>query len=254
MPLKMHGGRVGPGLDLPPPYRLVRLREGGDAFAHAKSIAATAGAGTFVHVGRFDLAEFAVVLEPNEPLSSARRIVYAGLLALRDAVAMQAPPRCQIGFVWAGAIHVGGGLVGGARLAWPAGCAEQEVPDWLVFAGILRLIGTSEHDPESRPSALDEAGFDDLNSGQLVADCARHLLLAIDSWQHDSFGTVATGYLKHMLQEEDSVAELDDNGDLLLARAGRQQRDRRSLTEALALTEAPASSAWVDAVSGGHRG
>ena len=62
-----------PQLDLPPPYRLITLREVGDAFAHACAIAADEGAGTLVYVGRFDLAEFAVVLEPDEPLRLARR-------------------------------------------------------------------------------------------------------------------------------------------------------------------------------------
>ena len=57
-----------PALDLPPPFRLITLREVGDAFAHAVSVAADEGAGTLVHVGRFDLAEFALVLEPEEPL------------------------------------------------------------------------------------------------------------------------------------------------------------------------------------------
>jgi Biotin/lipoate A/B protein ligase family len=57
-----------PALDLPPPFRLVTLREVGDAMVHATEIAAAEGAGTLVHVGRFDLAEFAVVLEPDEPL------------------------------------------------------------------------------------------------------------------------------------------------------------------------------------------
>src|SRR5262245_39389354 len=52
--------RTPPALDLPPPFRLVTLREVGDAFAHAKAVAASEGAGTLVHVGRFDLAEFAV--------------------------------------------------------------------------------------------------------------------------------------------------------------------------------------------------
>ena len=60
-------------LDLPPPYTLVSLREIGDAFAHARSIAGEAGAGTLVVTRRFDLAEFALVLEPEEPLGSARR-------------------------------------------------------------------------------------------------------------------------------------------------------------------------------------
>ena len=50
-----------PALDLPPPFRLVSLREVGDAFVHAVEVAPEEGAGTLVHVGRFDLAEFAVV-------------------------------------------------------------------------------------------------------------------------------------------------------------------------------------------------
>src|SRR5262249_30778326 len=41
-----------PPLDLPPPYRLVTLREVGDAFAHARPTAADEGAGTLVWVGR----------------------------------------------------------------------------------------------------------------------------------------------------------------------------------------------------------
>ena len=108
-------------LDLPPPFRAVALREVGDAFVHATRIAADAGAGTLVHVGRFDLAEFAVVLEPEEPLRTARRALYAGLTALADALAAHAPPEKPISFDWPDAIRVDGGLVGGARLAWPAG-------------------------------------------------------------------------------------------------------------------------------------
>src|SRR5215475_6030264 len=73
-----------PALDLPPPFRLVTLREVGDAFAHASHLAAEEGAGTLVYVGRFDLVEFALVLEPDEPLASARCSLYAGLAALGD--------------------------------------------------------------------------------------------------------------------------------------------------------------------------
>ncbi|HEX2365159.1 MAG TPA: hypothetical protein VHJ00_09040, partial [Bradyrhizobium sp.] len=46
-------------LDLPPGYTLVSLRESGDAFAHGLAIAAQAGAGTLISVGRYDLVEFA---------------------------------------------------------------------------------------------------------------------------------------------------------------------------------------------------
>src|SRR4051812_40465836 len=57
-------------LDLPPGYHPVGLRELGDAFVHGCDIAAEAGAGTLVWVRRYDLVEFAVVLEPEEALRS----------------------------------------------------------------------------------------------------------------------------------------------------------------------------------------
>jgi hypothetical protein len=50
-------------LAMPPPFRLVKLGEVGDAFGHACANAAELGAGALVFVGRFDVAEFAVVLE-----------------------------------------------------------------------------------------------------------------------------------------------------------------------------------------------
>src|SRR5262249_28029972 len=123
----------GSSLDLPPPFRLISLREVGDAFAHATKVAGDAGAGTLVHVGRFDLAEFAVVLEPEEPLRTARRTLYAGMSALGDALLAHAPPERPITFEWPDAVYVDGGLVGGARLGWPAEADEDEPPDWLVF-------------------------------------------------------------------------------------------------------------------------
>jgi hypothetical protein len=113
------GGSISPGLDLPPPFRAVMLREVGDAFAQAAAIAAEAGAGKLVHVGRFDLAEFAVVLEPDEPLRTARHAIYAGMCAPGDALATIAPPKKTISFDWPDAVRVDGGLVGGARLTWP---------------------------------------------------------------------------------------------------------------------------------------
>ena len=89
MPLQTRTGSemsLQPELTLPPPFTPVRMREFGDAFDHAIALAPEKGAGTLVHVGRFDLAEFALVLEPEEPLRSARRAHYAGMAALTDAV------------------------------------------------------------------------------------------------------------------------------------------------------------------------
>src|SRR3954449_637499 len=112
-------------LDLPPGFRVVTLREVGDAFAHAKANAAELGAGTLVFVGRFDLAEFAVVLEPDEPLRLARRAFYAGMTALADALAAHAPPEKPMTIDWPDAIRIDGGLIGGGRLAWPENADES---------------------------------------------------------------------------------------------------------------------------------
>ena len=238
-----------PTLDLPPPFRLVRLREMGDAFEHAKAIAAEEGAGTVVHVGRFDLAEFAVVLEPEEPLQLARRAFYAGMVALRDALLAHAPPERPITFAWPDAIHVDGGLIGGGRLGWPLKAVETEPPEWLVFGGSVRTVAVGEKEAGLRPlaAALDEEGFDDLGSGRLVESFTRHLMVAVDAWQAGEFATVTRAFLHNLAIEKGAVPALDRNGDLLVRWRGQQEPDRHVLAAALALPS------WLDPATGGPR-
>lgn len=240
---------LAPALDLPPPFRLVTLREVGDAFAHAKAIAAEEGAGTLVHVGRFDLVEFAVVLEPEEPLKTARRAFYAGQVALRDALLVHAPPERAITFTWPDAIHVDGGLIGGGRLAWPAHADENEPPEWLVFGGMVRTVAMGETEAGLRPlvAALDEEGFEDLGSGRLVESFARHLMVAIDAWQANEFATVTRKYLERLTLEKGAIPAIDGGGDLLVRWRGQQEPDRHSLAEALA------QPSWLDPATGGPR-
>jgi hypothetical protein len=251
MPLDA-GSRVhapfAPALDLPPPFRAVALREVGDAFAHAIRIAAEAGAGTLVHVGRFDLAEFAVVLEPDEPLRTARRTLYAGLSALADALALQAPPEKPISFDWPDAIRVDGGLVGGARLAWPAAADEEAPPPWIVFGAMIRTFAMGEEESGLHPlaSALATEGFD-LGSERLVEGFARHLMVAADTWQQDGFADVAKNYLTRLAQEKGARYAIDDNGDLLVRRTGKAVVERRGLAPALA------SPSWLDPSTAGPR-
>jgi biotin-(acetyl-CoA carboxylase) ligase len=236
-----------PALDLPPPYRLLTLREVGDAFVHAARVADEAGAGTLVHVGRFDLAEVAVVLEPEEPLRTARRALYAGMVALADALAVHAPPEKPITFDWPDAVRVDGGLVGGARLAWPQGADEDEPPPWLVLGAMIRTVAMGEEEPGLRPlsAALEEEGFDQLDSGRLVESFARHLMVAIDAWQEHGFGEIAKGYLPRLAPEPGVRRDIDDNGDLLVRRLDKVER--RPLLRALA------QPSWLDPSTGGPR-
>ena len=233
--------RVGSQLSLPPGFRQVTLREVGDAFAHARTHAAELGAGTLVFVGRFDLSEFAVVLEPDEPLSGARRAFYAGMSALGSSLAAYAPPEKRIEFVWPDAIRVDGGLVGGGQFAWSDG-PEDEPPQWLVFGAMIRTVSVAEGDPGLRPlsAALEEEGFEGLEAGQLAESFARHLMTAVDVWGEEGFGAVAKGYLSRLSPEKCISRNIADNGDLLVRRMGKVEVERRPLKPALA------TPSWLD--------
>ena len=246
----MHGQpKTRPALNLPPPFSLVTLREIGDAFAHAQAIAPEAGAGTLVHVGRFDLSEFAVVLEPDEPLASARRAFHVCMVALYDALLVHAPPERPIEIRWPDAIFVDGGLVGGGRLAWPAGTAESSVPDWLVFGASIRLVALSKEEAGLRPlaTALEQEGFDDVGSGRLVESFARHLMLALDSWRAGELAAVTRQYVDRLRLEKGAIPSLAREGDLLVRWRGKAEPDRHSLAEALA------TPSWLDPATGGPR-
>jgi hypothetical protein len=242
------GNSVLPVLDLPPPFRLVTLREVGDAFLQAQRLAVEEGAGTLVYVGRFDIAEFAVVLEPDEPLRTARRAFYAGMNALADALLAHAPPEKPIAIDWPDAIRVDGGLVGGGRLAWPAGAEEDAVPDWLVFGSMIRTVSmTEEAGLYPLETALDQEGFEEHGASALVESFARHLMVAIDVWEQDGFGALMKEYLARLSPEKGARREIDENGDLVVRWVASNQMERKPLVPAL---QAPS---WYDAKRGGPR-
>lgn len=238
-----------PELLLPPPFTAIRLREWGDAFAHARAIAAESGAGTLVHVGRFDLAEFALVLEPDEPLCTARRVIYAGMTALTDALAANAEPETSITVTWPNAVAVNFGLVGGGQLAWPEGSAEDDTPPWLVFGAMIRVASLADEEPGLNPSttALEEEGFGTVAVQQVIESFARHFMAVLDSWQEAGFAAVAKNYLPYLAREQGVRRDIDENGDLLVTRTGKAEVERKALVPALA------APAWLDPQTRGPR-
>jgi biotin-(acetyl-CoA carboxylase) ligase len=232
-----------PELALPPPYQAVRLREFGDAFAHATALAPQRGAGTLVYVGRFDLAEFAVVLEPIDPLVRARLAFYAGMGALADAIAGAAPPETAIHIKWPDALYVNWGLVGGGRLAWPTMTDEESVPAWLVFGAMIRTAWSKRSDPGATPdiTALDEEGFAEVNATQIIESFARHFMQALDLWQDRGFASAVVPYLDRLAREPGQNCAIDENGDLILESGG--------VTERQALLPRLAAPAWLDLTS-----
>lgn len=234
-------------LDLPPPYTLITLREAGDAFAHACRIAGDVGAGAFVWVGRFDLLEFAVVLEPEESLAQARRAFFAGMTALADAVAAHCQPEKPLDFAWPDALRLDGALLGGGRLGWPDACAEDAAPDWLVFSAMLIASKARAGDPGLTPAStsLEDEGFFD--SGRAVVESfLRHLMAAFDLLEDRGFDPIADRYLARLpKQRAADQRRIDPHGDLLIANDAR-----KGPPECLSLREALQSSSWLDPATG----
>ena len=118
---------------------------------------------------------------------------------------------------------------------------------------MVRTVAMGENEPGLRPlgSALEEEGFDDVGSGRLAETFARHLMVAIDTWQEQGFTALAKNYLARLTPSPSPPAsgrrDIDENGDLLVRRMGKAAVERRSLTAALA------APSWLDPVTGGPR-
>lgn len=169
-------------LALPPPYTEIALREGGDAMQRARAEAeAGAGAGLLIWVRRSDIVDCAVLLEPEEKLTDARHVIFAGLAAIADALAAISPPEKPLTLIWPDRVAFDGGLVGGAQLAWPEACLEQDIPAWLIFGFTLRVTAP-EHTEGVPPAALIDDGFDDFEVGPFIESFGRHFMLALDGW------------------------------------------------------------------------
>ncbi|WP_333673193.1 biotin/lipoate--protein ligase family protein [Elioraea tepidiphila] len=223
------------GLDLPPLYREVRLREAGDAFVRACAIASEAGAGTLVWSRSPRLFDVAVVLEPAMPLVRARNALYVGMTALADALAVHAPPENPISFVWPDLVEVNGGAVGGVRLAWEE-VGALRAPAWMVLHAALRLVLDEGGEPGETPgvTALAEEGYGELDGATLAESYARHLMAGLHDWQDQGFSAVATRYLERLDRPRAAARGLDPSGDLLL-RAEDGTETRHALAPALAM-------------------
>ena len=133
--------------------------------------------------------------------------------------------------------------------AWPQGISEDETPPWLVFGGMIRTVSMTGVEPGFNPlvTALEEEGFTDVLSGQLVESFARHFMVAIDAWQESGFGAVAKNYLARLPAEKGLRRDIDDNGDLLVRRMGKIEVERKALLPRLA------EPAWLDPETKGPR-
>lgn len=239
-----------PRLVLPPGFSARAAEPPSDAHAEACRLAASgaAEAATLVLGRRDDLIDVAVVLAPAEPLATARRALFAGMVALANAVGAFGPPEIPVTFGWPGTLLFNGARLGGGRLGVPDGCRADEVPDWLVFSAMLiaskAAAGEPGHTPDS--TALDEEGFGTDLHTPLVESFARHLTKAFEIWREDGFGHLAALYLAHLPVPPGARAAIEACGDGRLT-----WPDGRA--EALPLCASLEAPPWRDLRTGGVR-
>ncbi|WP_375457779.1 biotin/lipoate--protein ligase family protein [uncultured Enterovirga sp.] len=230
--------------ELPPAFSLVRIAGGTGAFEQACRLAGQEGAGTFVWSPGEEVLDLAVILEPDEPLRTARRAFFIGMTAILDALGSVAPPEKPLSVDWPGTIRFDGARLGGGRLAWPDACAEDHIPDWLVFSAALIASKDRAGEPGLTPgsTSLDEEGFGPEERDRLAEAFARHLLRGFVLWREDGFEAAAASYL----------ARLSGDGRTMIDRSGHV-RSAGDSPSGLAFVPALREPAWLDPGTGRPR-
>jgi hypothetical protein len=231
-----------PPLYLPPVFSWMAPPPGRAVHDFACEIAPSLGAGTLSSRSGEAVLEIAVVLEPDEPLRQGRRAILTCMSALADAVGVCAPPEMPVTLGWPDIIAFDGARIGGGRLGWPEGCAEEEIPDWLVFSAMLITSKKHAGDPGLTPgsTALDEEGFEPGAADGIVEAFARYLLLGFDALNEHGLDAACTSYLRRLPNSQGS--RFDQAGNLVSADGAR-----------LDLAAALKAVSWFDAHTGAPR-
>jgi hypothetical protein len=127
------------------------------------------------------------------------------------------------------------------------GADEKAPAPWLVFGAMVRTAILGAGEPGTRPESvsLEEEGFEELGSGQLIETFTRHLMVWIDTFQQEGFRPVAEHYLERLGTEEPVERSIDGFGNLLTRRKGKLDTTKQELLPALAKLD------WYDPVERG---
>ncbi len=225
-------------LFLPPPFSQHRLDEG-CVLKEAVRRAPEDGAGTLVWRLDDSIWSAAVVFEPEQPLAEARMAFFVGMAALADALAAHCPPERGVRFAFPDGILYDGARLGGGRFVTPPACAENEVPEWLVFGAEL-IAARNMPDPGRFPesTSLKEEEFE---SPQAVLESfASYLMLYFDRWTHNGVTAVTERYLARIDPPMLSGTRSIEGGNLV-------ERTPSGAERRIGLAEGLAACRWRDA-------
>lgn len=126
--------------------------------------------------GRLDAA---LVLVPDGPAGPA---LAAGMVALRDALGVLAPPEMAVTGTWDGIIRVEGAAAGGVEL--------YAHPPWAILRLQIDLMPQNDGEPGTAPdrTALWLEGCGDITAPDLLSAFARHVLFHLSRLEDDQTG------------------------------------------------------------------
>ena len=184
---------AGKRIPLPPPFTLHRTAVR-DTLAEGVRLAPAEGAGTLLLHQSAGLLSLALVLEPDRVLAESQMAFVLCMTALGDALAAHCPPERPVRLVWPDRVVYDAARIGGGRFAI-APCADDAVPDWMVFSA--ELIADRDHleEPGLFPgsTSLKEEGFDPAED--IVSTFASYVMLYFDRWTHEGFAAVSNRFL-----------------------------------------------------------
>src|SRR3546814_9955701 len=124
------------------------------------------------------------------------------MIALADALSFHSPPERPVSFDCPDAIRIDVVVVGGGRLGWPDEASEDEIPSWLVFSGMVRTFAIHAGEPGLRPlhGALDEVGFEEVDSAEIIASFTRHLMAGFHDRNEASRSEEHTSELQSLMR------------------------------------------------------
>jgi len=167
-----------------------------------------AGAGDLFWSPATDVAEFALILEPDVDHDKALEMVPLAMVALADCLAILLPPQVAIEFRDLQQLIVNGGIAGGIATA-----ISKQQSDWLVIAirvGLGRTESQSEPGEQPDITTLDEEGWEDLDRSKFVETFARHFLSWLAIWNDDGFAPIARAFRFKAEDKQDPDLKLAD--------------------------------------------
>jgi len=175
-----------------------------------------AGAGDLFWSDKKNIANIAIVLEPEVKLKNALEMMPLAMVALSDCLAVMLPPKVAVQFRDCNNVVLNGGVVAGITMAVSKMASKTEVPDWLVLA---IEVGLSREDDEAEPglqpdiTTLDEEGCEDYSRNKFIETYARHFLSWLAIWSDDGFGPVARAW--KFKAEDQKEPDMEQIGEII---------------------------------------